>query len=66
VRAQDWCGFGASGSRNLALTKTRSDWEAIGRLWRFLLATIIGQLLIVYARLSSSTPGGLEDTYCRG
>jgi hypothetical protein len=34
VRAQDWCGFGASGSRSLALTNTRSEWEAIGRLWR--------------------------------
>jgi hypothetical protein len=35
VRAQDWCGFGASGSRNLTLTNTRPEWEAIGWLWRF-------------------------------
>jgi hypothetical protein len=35
VRAQDWCGFGVSGSRTLALTNTRPEWEAIGRLWRF-------------------------------
>ena len=36
VRAQDGCGFGASGPRNLALTNTRSDWEEIGKLWRFI------------------------------
>jgi hypothetical protein len=29
VRAQDLCDFGASGSRNLALTNTRPEWEAI-------------------------------------
>jgi hypothetical protein len=36
VRAQDWCGLGASGSRNLALTNTRPEWAAIGQLWRFI------------------------------
>jgi hypothetical protein len=32
ARAQDWCGFGASGSRNLALTNTSPEWEVIGRV----------------------------------
>ena len=59
VRAQDWCGFGASGSRSLALTNTRSEWEAIGRLWRF---TSIwgGSLRVVDYEYFDGAPGGLE------
>jgi hypothetical protein len=29
------CGPGATGSWNLALANTHSEWEVIGRLWRF-------------------------------
>jgi hypothetical protein len=29
------CGPGATGSRNSALANPHSEWEAIGRLWRF-------------------------------